>query len=77
MITIADIRNVIAEHLVQEPHAVVPTSNLFDDFGADDLDEIEILMELEEKAEIVIPDRDYVTVQDFIDAIRDVGGLSE
>lgn len=46
------------------------SANFYDDYGSDDLDILEILMELEEQLSIEIPDGDYVTGEQLLDAIE-------
>jgi len=42
----------------------------FDDDGADSLDTVELVMELEEEFDITIPDEDAVNLRTVADAIR-------
>ena len=52
---------------------VTTTASFVDDLGADSLDQVELVMALEEKFEIEIPDDDAEklrTVQDAIDYIE-------
>ncbi len=42
----------------------------FDDAGADSLDTVELVMELEEEFDITIPDEDAVNIRTVADAIR-------
>lgn len=60
------ILGIIADHLVQEARHVIPTAHIFNDLGADQLDELEIIMALEEEFEIEMKDGDYELVSDFI-----------
>lgn len=41
-----------------------------DDDGADSLDTVELVMELEEEFDITIPDEDAVKIRTVVDAIR-------
>lgn len=72
------VRQVINNHLSKDPGFgdEVEIGENWDQplysFGADQLDEIEILMVLEEKLGITLPDKDYDTPQDYIDEIRKV-----
>lgn len=60
-------RNIIYQHLGQEDRKCKSdTDNIFEDLGADGLDEIEIIMSLEEQFNIEIPDYDFETVEDFL-----------
>lgn len=57
---------IVEEHLRASVSDELDAS-IFDRFGADDLDGLEILMEIEEQFGIEIPDDDYETTQAFID----------
>jgi acyl carrier protein len=50
------IKELIADHLGLQITEVLDDSNLMCDLGADSLDVIEIVMEIEEKLAIIIPD---------------------
>jgi acyl carrier protein len=68
-----EVREVIVEQLNVNPDEVKPESNFVEDLGADSLDVVEIIMALEEKFEIEIPDNDaenIKTVQDVVDYIE-------
>lgn len=75
------IKNIIVEQLGVDNEEVVPSANFVDDFGADSLDLVELIMSLEEEfshasQKIEIPDEDaekIVTVQDAVDYIKDLG----
>lgn len=60
------ILGIIAHHLGQEAKYVVPSAHIFNDLGADQLDELEIIMTLEEEFKIEIKDGDYELVSEFI-----------
>jgi acyl carrier protein len=50
-------------------------ANIFERFGADGLDGIEIIMEIEEQLFIEMPDKDYATGKDYLDeAMNQVSG---
>ena len=73
-----DIRKLIAEQLGVKEEEVTPEASFIDDLGADSLDTVELVMALEEKFEIEIPDEEAekITtvgqVTDYID--KRVGG---
>jgi len=75
------LKTIIVEQLGVEEEEVVPSASLIDDFGADSLDLVELIMTVEEKfsnptRKIEIPDEDaakMITVQDTIDYLRDMG----
>jgi acyl carrier protein len=62
------IRKLIAEHLGIEP-AKVRNRSTFEQLGADDLDRVEIVMMLEEKFDLEIPDdaaEDFTSVESTV-----------
>ncbi len=64
--------DIIVEQLSVEKDKVVPQASFVDDLGADSLDLVELIMAMEEKFDIEIPDEDaekIVTVQDAIDYV--------
>lgn len=50
------VKRVFVEQLGIKPDEVTMEASIVDDFGADSLDEVEIVMALEEEFEIEIPD---------------------
>ena len=74
MTTFEDIRAIVAEQLGVVEDKVTPEASFANDLGADSLDTVELVMALEEKFKIEIPDEDaekIVTVQDALDFIND------
>jgi acyl carrier protein len=67
---------IIVEQLSVEKDKVVSEASFVDDLGADSLDLVELIMAMEEKFDIEIPDEDaekIVTVQDavnYVDKIK-------
>ncbi|MDP6449010.1 MAG: acyl carrier protein, partial [Dehalococcoidales bacterium] len=67
------------EQLGAEESAVIPSASFTEDLGADSLDLVELMMDLEEEFStpshtITIPDEDaekIITIQDAIDYIKD------
>lgn len=60
------------KHVIKEQYGleeVDMTANFYYDYDSDDLDILEILMEIEETLSIEIPDGDYVTGQEILDAV--------
>ncbi|MGB1206866.1 MAG: acyl carrier protein [Chitinophagales bacterium] len=49
---------IISEYLHLEESEVVATANFTDDLGADSLDIVDLLVELEKKFNIIIPDEE-------------------
>ena len=65
--------SIISEHLDVKESAIKKSKSLVDDFGADSLDIIEIVMALECEFDIEIPDKvskKFITIQDVIDYIN-------
>ncbi len=68
-----DVKKIIVEQLGVEEDEVKPEAKFIDDLGADSLDTVELVMAMEEKFGIEIPDSDaekISTVQDVIDYIE-------
>lgn len=71
------VRKLIAEALGVSEDEVVPTASFIEDLGADSLDIVELVMELEKEFEIAIEDDDaerISTVQDAVDYILEHAG---
>ena len=68
-----EVKEVIVEQLNVAPEEVKPEAKFVEDLGADSLDVVEMIMALEEKFEIEIPDSDaekIQTVQDVVNYIE-------
>ena len=68
-----EVKEVIAEQLNVSEDEIKLESNFVEDLGADSLDVVELVMALEEKFEIEIPDEDaekIATVKDVVDYIE-------
>ncbi len=68
-----EVKEVIVEQLNVDPNEVKPEAKFVEDLGADSLDVVEMIMALEEKFEIEIPDSDaenIKTVQDVVNYIE-------
>ena len=68
-----EVKEVIVEQLNVSPDEVKSEAKFVEDLGADSLDVVEMIMALEEKFEIEIPDSDaenIKTVQDVVDYIE-------
>lgn len=67
------VKQLIAEKLDVDPAKVVDDARFIDDFGADSLDTVELVMALEEEFGLEIPGEDgqkIMTVKDAIDYIK-------
>ena len=68
-----DVRDVVVEQLSVAPDAVKLESKIIEDLGADSLDVVELVMALEEKFEVEIPDGDaekLITINDVVSYIE-------
>ncbi len=69
----ARVKAVIVEKLNVEEGSVVPAASFTNDLGADSLDTVELIMELEKEFKITIPDEDaekITTVGQAIDYVK-------
>ena len=67
------LRGMIAEILTIEPENIKLETRLKDDLGADSLDLFQLVVELEEKYDVEVPDDELekiVTVQDALDMAK-------
>jgi acyl carrier protein len=70
-----DVKAVVVEQLSCNPDEVKPESKFVEDLGADSLDVVELVMALEEKFGIEIPDdqaEKIQTVQSAVDYIENI-----
>ena len=73
MSTIDKVIEVVIEKLGVEEDKIVPDASFIDDLGADSLDTVELIMQLEEEFGIEIPDEDaenITTVKKAVDYIE-------
>jgi len=70
MALLEDIKEVVVEQLSVNPDEVKADSKFVEDLGADSLDVVELVMALEEKFDIEIPDEDAEKIQTVNDAIE-------
>ncbi len=74
MALLDDVKEVVVEQLDCDAAEVKEDSKFIEDLGADSLDVVELVMALEEKFDIEIPDEDaegILTVDDAIKYIED------
>jgi acyl carrier protein len=68
--TFEDVKAVIAEELEVEESQITMDSQIVEDLGADSLDVVELIMRLEEKFDVEIPDEDAEKIQSVGDAVK-------
>jgi len=61
--------SIITDKLGVEESQVVPEASFTNDLGADSLDTVELIMELEKEFDLTIPDEEAETIQTVGDAI--------
>ncbi|MDR0903024.1 MAG: acyl carrier protein [Ruminococcus sp.] len=69
METIDKIRSILAERLDASPEGIHEGTSVQDDLGADSLDIVDIIMDVEEQFDITIPEEDIPglkTVEDIV-----------
>ena len=65
-----EIQVIICEQLVLIPGEVKPDTSFIEDLGTDSLDTIELVMALEEKFNIEIPDEDTKEMNTVADVVK-------
>ena len=64
---------IISRQLSRETDEITPETNIMEDLGADSLDIVELLMEVEENFGVTVPDEDVPTlktVKDIVDYVE-------
>ena len=64
------VKDIIVEQLGVDPAEVVPGASFINDFGADSLDTVELVMAFEEEFGIEIPDEEAEKIQSVGQAIE-------
>jgi acyl carrier protein len=75
MAVFEEVRDVVVEQLNVSPEAVKLESKIIEDLGADSLDVVELVMALEEKFDIQIPDTEaekLISIQNVVDYIEKI-----
>ncbi len=65
-----EVRDVVVEQLNVSPDEVKEDSKFVEDLGADSLDVVELVMALEEKFDIEIPDSEAESITTVAEAIK-------
>jgi acyl carrier protein len=64
------VKSIIAERLSIDESKINETSSFIEDLGADSLDTVELIMQLEEAFSIQIPDEDAEKISTVGDAVK-------
>ena len=64
------IRDLLAEQLDIEPSAITMDSDIMEDFDADSLDIVDMVMTLEDEFEVEVPDEAVETLRTVGDVVR-------
>jgi len=72
-----EVKEVVVEQLNVSPDEVTEDSKFVEDLGADSLDVVELVMALEEKFDIEIPDEDAEKITTVKDAIQFIENLQK
>jgi acyl carrier protein len=64
------VKKIVVEHLGVDAEKVTPEASFIDDLGADSLDNVELVMEVEEEFGVEIPDDAAETIQTVGDAVK-------
>jgi acyl carrier protein len=70
MALLEEVKEVVVEQLNVNPDEIKEDSKFVEDLGADSLDVVELVMALEEKFDIEIPDADAEKIATVGDAIK-------
>ena len=76
MALLDDVKEVVIEQLDCDPAEVKEDSRFIEDLGADSLDVVELVMALEEKFDIEIPDEDAEKILTVSDAIKNIENIA-
>jgi acyl carrier protein len=68
--TFEDVKKIIAEKLGVDESKVTESAKFIEDLGADSLDTVELIMQLEETFSISIPDDEAEKIATVGDAVR-------
>jgi acyl carrier protein len=70
MAILDEVKEVVCEQLDADAGNVTETSKFVEDLGADSLDVVELVMALEEKFDLEIPDEEAENIQTVADAVK-------
>ena len=69
-------KEIIAKELEVSVDQLTPDAKFIEDLGADSLDQVELVMELEDEFEITIPDEDAQKIQSVGQAVEYINSKS-
>ena len=75
--TFEKVKAIVVDKLGVEPEDVKPTSTFVDDFGADSLDIVELIMKFEDEFGVEIPDEKAEKIKTVEDIVKYVDGGGE
>ena len=64
------VREIICDKLSVKPEQITPETSFINDLGADSLDIVELVIELEDKFDIQIPDEEAEKIQTVGNAVQ-------
>ena len=64
------VKNLICDQLAVEADKVTPTASFIEDLGADSLDIVELVMQMEEEFDLDIPDEDAEKMKTVGDVVK-------
>ncbi len=64
------VKNLICDQLAVEAEKVTPTASFIEDLGADSLDIVELVMQMEEEFDLDIPDEDAEKMKTVGDVVK-------
>lgn len=70
MSTLEQVKKIVVEKLGVKPEDVTEDSTFVNDLGADSLDVVEFVMEVEKEFNITIPDEDAAKLERVGDAVK-------
>jgi len=70
MTTLDRVKKVVAKRLDKSEDEITPDASFIEDLGADSLDVVELVMDLEAEFDIEIPDEESEKIRTVGDAVR-------
>jgi acyl carrier protein len=64
------VKNLICDQLAVEADKITPTASFIEDLGADSLDIVELVMQMEEEFDLDIPDEDAEKMKTVGDVVK-------